>query len=329
MTVFAVFLSLFIGSVFISPGQLVRLVIAGLSGNEIPSEIPISFGVIFFQLRLPRTVLIALTGAALAGSGSAYQGLFRNPLADPYLIGIASGAGLGAVAAMSVHFPTSLFAAFLVPAAAFLAGLGTVLLVYRLARVGQSVPVTNLLLAGVTVSAFANALTAFLMLRSQTELRRAIVWLLGGSALTGWEPVLGILPYVIIGAALLIYSGYILNVLQFGEDQAVQLGVSVERAKAILLVGASLSTAAAVAFSGIIGFVGLIIPHVIRLVWSSDYRRILPLSFILGAGLLLIADVLARILITPQEVPLGIITALAGAPFFLWVLRRSKNQAFW
>jgi iron complex transport system permease protein len=216
-----------------------------------------------------------------------------------------------------------------VPAAAFLGALLTVLLVYSLARIGKTVPTPNLILAGVAFSSFATALTSFLMLRSTGELRQAISWLLGGSTQAGWGPVLTMLPYLAIGIVILLLSGHALNLLQFGDDQAQQLGLPVTRTRALILLAASLSTAAAVSFSGIIGFIGLIVPHVMRMWFGPDYRRLLPLSLLGGAAALLLADVLARVIIAPQEIPLGIVTALFGVPFFLWVLRRSKNQGYW
>lgn len=317
----ALLLSLAVGSVFISPEELWH-VISCTTSNE-------TFRTILFDIRLPRTVLIALVGAALAGSGAAYQGLFRNPLADPYLIGVASGAGLGAVLAMSVQWPYTTLGLMAVPLAAFLASLLTVYLVYIFANVGGTVPTTSLILAGVAFSSFATSLTSFLMLKSNSELRRAIGWLLGGVSLAGWDVILALIPYLLIGLTTLILNGYALNLLQFGDDQAHQMGLNVRRAKLIIIVAASLVTAAAVSFAGIIGFVGLIVPHVVRIWWGVDYRRILPLSVIGGAGTLLLADVLARVILAPQELPLGIVTALAGAPFFLWVLRRAKNQGIW
>lgn len=316
----ALLLSLAIGSVFISPHELWQTLFG--HGTETASAI-------LWKIRLPRTVLIALTGAALGGSGATYQGLFRNPLADPFLIGIASGAGLGAVIAMSVKWPYSLWGLMAIPMAAFLAALLTVFIVYSLARVGQTIPTTNLILAGVAFSSFATSLTSFLMIRSTSEVRRALGWLLGGATQNNWTAILAMLPYLAIGLGILVFSGHALNLLQYGDDQAQQLGLNVTRAKRILLTASSLTTASAVAFSGIIGFIGLIVPHLIRLWFGPDYRRLLPLSILLGATALLISDILARVLLAPQEIPVGIITALAGAPFFLWVLRRSKNQGFW
>jgi iron complex transport system permease protein len=316
----ALILSLAIGSVFLTPEQLWRALIG--HGSQVSDAI-------LWDIRLPRTVLIALTGMALGGSGAAYQGLFRNPLADPFLIGVASGAGLGAVIAMSVQWPYSFWGLMAIPLAAFVAGLLTIFIVYSLARVGKTIPTTNLILAGVAFSSFATSLTSFLMLRSTNEVRRALGWLLGGATQSGWTAVLSILPYLIIGLGILTFSGHALNLLQFGDEQAQQLGLNVTRTKTILLIAASLATAAAVAFSGIIGFIGLIVPHMMRLWFGADYRRLIPLSIISGASALILSDVVARVVIAPQEIPVGIVTALIGAPFFLWVLRRAKNQGYW
>ena len=320
LLLFAIILSLAIGSVFISPSELWQTILG--HGTDISTSI-------LWKIRLPRTVLIVLTGAALGGSGATYQGLFRNPLADPFLIGVASGAALGAVIAMSVKWPYSFWGLLAIPMAAFIAALLTVFIVYNLARVGRTVPTTSLILAGVAFSSFATSLTSFLMLRSTGEVRRALGWLLGGASQSGWTAILAIAPYLVIGLGILVFSGHALNLLQFGDDQAQQLGLNVTRTKRILLIASSLSTAAAVAFSGIIGFIGLVVPHLIRLWFGPDYKRLLPLSILGGAASLLISDVIARVVIAPQEIPVGIVTSLAGAPFFLWVLRRSKNQGYW
>lgn len=321
-------LSVVVGSVFIQPAVFVELIAHRLAGAAAPAAAR-PFDTILFELRLPRSLLIALVGAALSGSGAAYQGLFRNPLADPYLIGVAAGGGLGAVLAMSLRWPYTTAGLLAVPVSAFAGALLTVAIVYQMARIGRSVPVTNLILAGVAVSSFATALTSFWMINSTGEVRRALVWLLGGSTLSGWQPVLAALPYVVIGLGTLLTLGHALNVLQFGDEQATQLGLPTERVRRLIIVVATLTTAAAVSFAGIIGFIGLIVPHIVRLVWGGDYRRLLPLAMLNGAALLLAADILARVVMAPQEIPVGIITALAGGPFFLWVLRRAKQQMYW
>lgn len=320
--VIAILLSVVVGSVATPLKDVVSVFWEGIRHGFSAQTTPLAS--IIFKLRLPRTILIALTGAALASSGAAYQGLFRNPLADPYVIGVASGSGLGAVIAMSIHWPYEWASTFIIPVAAFITGLITVLLVYTLSRVNRSVPATSLVLAGVAISSFTTAITSFIMLKSTGELRRSLVWLLGGSTLSGWQPVIGMLPYVALGIGMLLTMGYTLNVFQFGDEQATQMGLKVEKRRLIVIIAASLTTAAAVSFSGVIGFVGLITPHIIRLLTGGDYRRILPLSTIAGAAFLLMADILARVVLAPQEVPVGIITALAGAPFFIWVLRRSR-----
>lgn len=321
--------SIALGAIWIPPETVLAILGDAIRGAAPTGDWPQAFQAILLQVRLPHSLLIALTGAALASSGAAYQGLFRNPLADPYLIGIASGAGLGAVLVMALRWPQTIGGFFLIPLGAFAGALLTVFLVYWLARVDRIVPLTTLILAGVALSAFASALTSFLILRSDDQIYRAITYLLGGSPVSGWKPVLAIFPYLLFSMTGLILSGYSLNVLQFGEDQARQLGLNVERVKVIIIVIASLTTAAAVAFSGIIGFIGLIVPHTLRILTGADYRHLMPLSIFAGACALLFADILARTLLAPQAIPVGIVTALAGAPFFLWILRSAKTKVFW
>jgi iron complex transport system permease protein len=332
LLVTALVFSVAAGAIAVPPLQLLERVIERLTGWALLTDWPQAYEVIVFRIRLPHAVLALLTGAALAGSGASYQALFRNPLADPYLIGVASGAGLGAVLAMTVResavlqqgsFWTSLYA---VPLSAFLGALLTVGIVYVLASLRGVESTTTLILAGIAVSSFATALTSFLMLRSQGELYRSLAWLLGGASMSGWAPVVAALPYIVLGLGALLVSGHAMNVLQFGDEQAAQLGISVPRLKGLIILAASLATAAAVSFSGIIGFIGLIVPHLVRLVWGPDYRHLVALSTLGGAAALLVADLLARLLLAPQELPVGIITALTGAPFFLWVLLRTARR---
>jgi iron complex transport system permease protein len=290
---------------------------------------PDEFRTILLDIRLPHTALMALAGMALGGSGASFQGLFRNPLADPYILGVASGAGLGAVLAMSAHWPSDLLGAAAIPLAAFVGALLTVTLVYAIARVGRATPVSTLLLAGVAVGTFASALTSLILLLATNELRRALAWLLGGSALGGWDPVLASLPYLAVGLTVLVLLGRPLNALQFGDEQAAQLGLDVEKFKVVTVLGASLVAATAVAFTGIIGFVGLIIPHVVRMLWGPDYRLLVPASVLGGGAVLLAADIAARTLLAPRSLPVGVVTAVLGVPFFLWLLRRAKQEVFW
>jgi iron complex transport system permease protein len=327
---FALLLSVAVGSVWIPPGTTARILFSKLFG--LSGDWALTDETILLAIRLPHAVLIALTGAALAGSGAAYQGLFRNPLADPYLMGVAAGAGLGAVIAMALVLPGEAgllpgwLGLYTIPLMAFLGAVLTVGLVYTISSLGGGSVIANLILAGVAVGSFASAISSFLMLRSQGEMRRAVAWLLGGGTMGGWEPVAVILPYVALGLGILVVSGHALNVLQFGEEQAQQLGLSVKKVRLLLICAASLATAAAVAFSGLIGFIGLMVPHVIRMLWGPDYRRLVPLSILAGASALLVADLLARLVMAPQVLPLGVVTALFGAPFFLWVLVRTRGR---
>jgi len=284
------------------------------------------FSNIIFQLRIPRTLLVMLVGAALATSGGAYQGLFQNPLADPYLIGVASGAGLGSIIAMTIRWPQDTLGYFAVPISAFIGAILAVLLVYSLAKVGKTIHNTTLILAGVAVSSFSNAVTSFLLINAGGELRRAIVWMMGGSTLIGWKPVLASAPYIVLGIFLLCSTGYQLNVLQFGDEEAQQMGIPVKRVRILIILAATLTTAAAVAFAGTIAFVGLVVPHILRRFVGNDYRQILPLSAMGGAIFLMASDIIARLLLAPQEIPVGIITILFGAPFFLFILRRTKRR---
>ncbi len=318
-------LSIALGAITIPPGSALQILVGKLPGVDLSQDWPGYYETILWELRLPHTILVALTGAALAGSGAAFQGLFRNPLADPYLIGVASGAGLGAIVIMSI--PQA--GRYLVPLGAFLGALLTIIAVYQLARVGQIVPLTTLILAGVALGSFTSALTSFLMLLSNQMVLQAMSFLLGGATVTGWGPLAIALPYFALGLTSLILSGHSLNVLQFGEEQARQLGLSVEKVKLFIIVSASLTTAAAVSFSGVIGFIGLVVPHIIRILWGGDYKKLIPLSILGGAITLLVSDILARIVIAPGYLPVGIVTALIGAPFFLWILRRAKKEVFW
>lgn len=285
---------------------------------------PASWETIIFTIRLPRVVLAGIVGAALAISGATYQGLFRNPLADPYLIGVAAGAALGASLSVVLRLPARFYTLGATQWCAFAVALLAVALVYGLARVGEATPLTALLLAGVAISALASALTSFLMYWYGDKLLVIYGWLMGGMAAGSWSQVGQIAPYLVIGSLVLLPSARLLNALQLGEEGALALGIDVERLKLVLVVVATLVTAAAVSVSGLIGFVGLIVPHITRLLWGADHRRLLPCSLLLGAIFLIVADGLARSVLAPGEVPVGVLTALCGAPFFLYLLRGAK-----
>jgi iron complex transport system permease protein len=317
-----------IGSVSIPPRAVVELLWSRLTGLPTAAAYPTTYTTILFDIRLPRIALAAVTGAALAAAGTAYQGLFRNPLADPYLAGVAAGAGLGATLALTFNLPSTFLGLSALPIGAFVGALVTVGLVMASAQVGRTMPISTMLLAGVAVGAFASAVTTFLMLRTPEGLRRAFNWLLGGATSAGWEPVWIVLPYVVVGLVVLMLHARALNILQLDEEQARQLGLNVERVKLTLVLAATLMTAAVVAFGGLIGFVGLVVPHMLRLLAGPDYRRLLPLTVLGGAAFLIAADLLARTVLAPQELPVGVVTALAGAPFFVLLLRRLKRSVF-
>jgi iron complex transport system permease protein len=324
----SILLAVAIGAVPIPLRTLIDLLFSRLMSLSHPISTPHAFETILFEIRLPRVVLTALTGAALASAGAAYQGLFRNPLADPYLVGVASGAGLGATLALFLKLPTTFLGLSAIPLSAFLGALVTVALVTFTAQVGRTTPLSTMLLAGVAIGAFASAFATFLMLLDPDGLRRAFNWMLGGYTAGGWQPVGLVLPYLVVGLIVLQIHARALNVLQLDEEQARQLGLNVERVKLTLVAAATLMTAAAVAFGGLIGFVGLIVPHTLRLLGGPDYRRLIPLSALGGAAFLILADLIARTALAPTELPVGIITALAGAPFFILLLRRVKRSVF-
>ena len=315
-----------IGAVAIPLDMVARMVLARLPLLEIEANWPATFATILYEIRLPNLVLTGLTGLALGGSGAAFQALFRNPLADPYVIGIASGAGLGAVLAMALRWPADGLGMAAVPVAGFVGALLTVAVVYRLSSVGRTTPVTTLILAGVAVSSFATALTSLILLLSTSELHRAVTWMVGGFSLGGWAPVLASLPYLALALGVLVTLGRPLDVLQFGDEQATQLGLDVDRLKLVVVVSALLAAATAVSFSGIIAFVGLVVPHLTRLLWGPSYRRLIPLAALGGASFLLLADILARSLLSPRELPVGVVTSVVGAPFFLYLLARAKRN---
>ena len=313
-----------VGSVSIPPLTVVKVLASRLPFVDIAQTWPETWDTILWQLRLPRIALAGIVGAALALSGATYQGLFRNPLADPFLIGVASGAGLGATIVLVTGVPYTFGGVSLLPVAAFVGALAAVTAAYVLARNSEGLPLTSLILAGVAIAYLASALGVLLMIRSDTNLRPVLSWLLGGFITAQWKHSLMMVPYLIPSVLIVFSYGRILNVLQLDEEHAQQLGVNVERTKLLLIVAASLATAAAVSFSGLIGFVGLIAPHTVRLLWGVDYRALLPMAAIVGAAFLILADLVARTVASPAELPVGVVTAFCGAPFFLYLLRRRQ-----
>ncbi len=280
---------------------------------------------IVWDLRLPRVVLGAIVGGTLAAAGAAYQGVFRNPLADPYLLGAAAGAGLGATLVVA-YTSGSDFERSLLPVAAFAGAALAVAAAYVLGRsAGTLGTSTSLVLAGVTVASFFTALQTFVQQQHVETVQEVYTWVLGRLATADWHDVAVVLPYAVLSWVVLILHRRLLDVLAVGDEEASALGTNVARVRLVVVCAATIGTAAAVAVSGLIAFVGIIVPHTLRLLVGGSYRMLLPLSVIVGGGFLVLADVLARTVVAPAELPIGVVTAFFGAPFFAVVLRTSRR----
>ncbi len=315
------------GAADIAPQTVLRILLDRLPLITVDVTVPVTQETIVLDIRLPRVLAAGAVGAALALSGASYQGVFRNPLAGPFLLGVASGAALGAAIAIISPLSTDAYGFGWVPVFAFAGALATVVLVYLLATGGGGVDSTTLILAGVALSAVFGAATAFILLTGGEQARPIFSFLFGGFNTSNWERIGWAAPYLVVGTVVVAMHARVLNVLQLDEEQAAQLGVPVTRTKLIVLAAASLTAATAVAMAGVIGFVGLIVPHAVRLAFGGDHRRLLPLAALFGASFLILVDLLARTMLSPQEVPVGVLTALLGGPFFLWLLRTRRAAA--
>jgi iron complex transport system permease protein len=329
--VVAALAGLALGPVNLPPGGVAAELLDLIPGVHLHSGLTESEAAIVTRLRLPRVVLGLLVGAMLALAGGCYQGVFRNPLADPYLLGVAAGAGFGATAVIALRGTATGADATInlplpVPLAAFAGALAAVALTYALGMAGgrDRSPAT-LILAGVAVSAFFAACQTFLLQRHADSLQLVYSWLLGRLATAGWHDVRLLLPYAAVTAVVVLLLRRELDVLTVGDDEAASLGLHPQRSRYLLVLAASLGTAAAVAVSGLIGFVGVIVPHTVRLLAGAGYRSILPLSMLFGGAFLTLADLAARTVATPAEVPIGVLTAFLGAPFFIIVLRTTRR----
>lgn len=294
--------------------------------NSITADWAQSTEQIILKVRLPRVILAILAGACLSLAGAGFQGVLRNPLADPYTLGVSSGAAVGAAFIILFGFHTALLGVWTIPLVAFLTGLISLLAVLRLANIHGKYRLETIILSGVVVSAFLGSLVSFMVSMSDQVVNEIVFWLMGSLALRGWSFTFVLLPYLAIGFAVLISYGRTLNLFALGERQAAHLGVNIERTRLIILIVSTLITAAAVSIVGTIGFVGLVVPHLVRLMVGPDYRMLIPLSAIVGAIYVLWADTLARTLLSPTEIPLGVVTAFLGAPFFAYLLRRNKQM---
>jgi len=323
--VLATLLGLALGPVGFGAGRVAREVLSHVPFLGVDSPFTQTEDAILWDLRAPRVALGLLVGAMLASAGAAYQGVFRNPLADPYLLGAAAGAGLGAtlVIVYDIGDPVGID---LRPVAAFAGAIGGVGIAYALGRSLGGVRTTaTLILAGVTVTCFLTAVQTFVQQRNTETVQEVYSWILGRLETSGWQDVLIALPYAALSAAVLLWHRRLLDVLAVGDEEASSLGVPVARVRLLVVAAATLATATAVAFSGLIPFVGIIVPHAVRLLAGTSYRIVLPLSLAVGAGFLVLTDLICRTAIAPAELPIGVVTAFLGAPFFALVLRTTRT----
>ncbi len=321
----AVVASLVIGPADIAPLRVLAELADGIPGVEIDSGLSKSHAAIVSEIRLPRVVLGLLVGATLSVTGAAYQGAFRNPLADPYLLGIAAGAGLGATIAITSDLGDGAGVLDPVPLAAFAGALLAVVISYGAGHLGGRTTV-SLVLAGVAVASFLTAAQTYVLQSNTDVIREVYSWILGRIATSGWSEVVLILPYFVVTCAVVLAYGRALDVLAVGDKEAAALGLKPARVRAVVVVVSSLGAAAAVAVAGLIGFVGIIVPHTVRLAFGTSHRVLLPLCIILGGAFMVLADLLARTVMEPAELPIGVVTAFLGAPFFVLVLRSSRRE---
>jgi iron complex transport system permease protein len=317
-----------LGAVPISPLDIIKMTLDKTGLFDFSATWQPSDETILFQIRLPRIIAGALVGAALASAGVLFQGLLRNPMADPYIIGTSAGAAFGATLAMMLPINVAFLSFGLVPIAAFFGALGAVFLVYNLARVGGKTPIVSMLLAGFAVSAMLAAVMFFMVTMSGKPglLQNVYSFLMGSISVSGWNQIIIVAPLIIGGIVAARFLAFRLNAFSLGEEGAAYLGINVERDKLTALALGSLLTGAAVCISGLVGFVGLVVPHAVRLVLGPDHRLLLPAAALSGGAFLVLADLFARTLLAPTEIHLGILTALIGAPFFIYLLRRTRRE---
>ena len=327
--IFIIAIAAAIGPVQISPLEVYKIILqkTPFIGDLIKSDASPLNQEIVLLVRLPRVLEAALVGIALASSGAVLQGLLRNPIADPFIIGISAGASLGASVATVSGIGASFFGIlYSVPIVAFVSATGTVFLVYLLSKIGESRSMLTLLLIGVAITSLFSALVYLIMLVSNAQAQGILFWMFGSLTLASWNYVYMALPFIIAGLGVIFYFARDLNMIALGEEQAHHLGVDTEMLKKILLACVSLVTAAAVSISGIIGFIGLIIPHILRILVGPDHRILIPSSALAGAIVLILCDTLARTVMSPSEVPVGIITAILGCPFFIYLLLSRRGS---
>src|SRR5699024_9526802 len=328
LLLFSVIVSLSIGTAKLPLSHVWGILfqqIPGL-GNAFSGDWAESTEQIILKVRFPRVILAILVGAALSLAGAGFQGVLRNPLADPYILGVSSGAAVGAAFIILFGLQTALFGVWTIPIVAFMTALISLLIVLRLANVQGKYQLETIILSGVVVSAFLGSFVSLMVAMSVNVVNEIVFWLMGSLAMQGWTFIFVLTPYVIIGFVTLLFFSKHLNLFALGERQAAHLGIHVKRTRLIVLITSTFITAAAVSIVGTIGFVGLVVPHLVRLLVGPDYRVIIPITAIVGALYVLWADTIARTILSPTEIPLGVVTAFLGAPFFGYLLRRSRHR---
>lgn len=316
-----------LGTQYIGVGRILGLFVSLLFGRSVDEQMVDTAGVILFRVRLPRVALGFLVGSCLASVGVALQALLRNPLADPYVLGVSSGAALGVAVAVLFGIGTTVLALSILPVCGFIGGLAALAVIYQMAATRERLPIHSVLLAGVILNAMFSALIMFIT--SIMEPNRSfgmMAWLMGSLTAPAYPVLAALSGYLLIGLVLLFKQVRVLNILALGEEPARSLGIDTERVKRFIFLVSALMTGAVVSFSGMIGFIGMIVPHAVRLVLGADHRLLLPASALVGGMFLMAADTVARTLFVPSEVPVGVITALAGGPFFVYLLVWRKDR---
>ncbi|WP_066366669.1 FecCD family ABC transporter permease [Neobacillus fumarioli] len=325
--ILSMLLGISIGSVSVPIPKIIQIIGSKLFGFISLKDIDPMYISIVMDIRLPRVLLSGLVGAALAIAGAAFQGLLRNPLADPYTLGVSSGASVGAVLTIFFQLSIPFIGSFTLPLLSILFSFLSIVAVLVFARkIERSLRVETIILTGIIFSSFLGALISLMIALTGDELRQIIGWLLGSVSMRGWEYIKLMLPFFMIGTVVMMANAKELNAMSFGEERAQHLGVNVQSRKLIILTAGSILTGAAVAVSGTIGFVGLVIPHLTRLLWGPDHKFLLPLSILTGGSFLILADLISRTIISPTELPIGVITALIGAPVFAVILLQRKRK---
>ncbi|WP_079516173.1 FecCD family ABC transporter permease [Rossellomorea marisflavi] len=326
--IISILVAISVGTIRVPFLDIIQIIGAKMTGRDVPPEVDQMFINIVYSIRLPRVLLAMIVGSSLAVAGASFQGLLRNPLADPYTLGVSSGASVGAVVTLFFHLTIPFIGPFTLPFLSILFSIVTIFIVLWFAqKVERTMKVETIILTGIIFSSFLGSFISLMIALTGEELRQIIGWLLGSVSMRGWEYVGIVLPFFVVGVLLLLLNVKELNGMSFGEDQARYIGISVQKRKLLILISGSILTGAAVAVSGTIGFVGLVVPHFLRRIVGHDHVHLLPLSVLTGGGFLVLADLVSRTIIAPTELPIGVITSLVGAPIFAYILLKKRRAS--